>query len=73
MGDGRNNILNKDAIGDFDGNYGFGKTDSKFPADPFVLNPPYSAKGKGTNFVKNPWNDKQRLCRDYYSKFRRFR
>lgn len=52
MGDGSSNILNKDSIGDFDGNYGFGKTDSKFPADAFVLNPPYSAKGNGMNFVE---------------------
>jgi len=52
MGDGSSNILNKDSIGDFDGNYGFGKTDSKFPADAFVLNPPYSAQGNGMNFVE---------------------
>ena len=37
---------------DFDGNYGFGKTDSKFPADAFILNPPYSANGNGMNFVE---------------------
>lgn len=43
MGDGSSNILNKDSITDFDGNYGFGKTSDKFPADAFVLNPPYSA------------------------------
>lgn len=52
MGDGSSNILNKDALADFDGNYGFGKTDSKFPADAFILNPPYSAKGNGMNFVE---------------------
>ena len=52
MGDGSSNILNKDSLSDFDGNYGFGKTDSKFPADAFVLNPPYSAKGNGMNFVE---------------------
>ena len=37
---------------DFDGNYGFGKTNSKFPADAFILNPPYSANGNGMNFVE---------------------
>ena len=52
MGDGSSNILNKDSLSDFDGNYGFGKTDSKFPADAFLLNPPYSAKGNGMNFVE---------------------
>lgn len=52
MGDGSSNILNKDSIKDFDGNYGFGKTDNKFPADAFILNPPYSASGNGMNFVE---------------------
>lgn len=52
MGDGSSNILNKDSIKDFDGKYGFGKTDSKFPADAFVLNPPYSALGNGMTFVE---------------------
>jgi len=52
MGDGSSNILNKDSLKDFDGKYGFGKTDSKFPADAFVLNPPYSAQGNGMNFVE---------------------
>ena len=52
MGDGSSNILNKDSIKDFDGNYGFGQTNSKFPADAFILNPPYSANGNGMNFVE---------------------
>lgn len=52
MGDGSSNILNKDSLSDFDGNYGFGKTDNKFPADAFILNPPYSASGNGMNFVE---------------------
>ena len=52
MGDGSSNILNKDSLVDFDGNYGFGKTDDKFPADAFVLNPPYSAPGNGMVFVE---------------------
>jgi hypothetical protein len=56
MGDGSSNIINKDSIKDFDGNYGFGKTDSKFPADAFVLNPPYSANGNGMNFVEKALN-----------------
>lgn len=52
MGDGSSNILNKDSLKDFDGNYGFGKTNDKFPADAFVLNPPYSTFGNGMNFVE---------------------
>ena len=52
MGDGSSNILNKDSLKDFNGNYGFGKTDEKFPADAFVLNPPYSAAGNGMIFVE---------------------
>lgn len=51
MGDGSSNILNKDSIKDFDGKYGFGKK-GDFPADAFVLNPPYSALGNGMNFVE---------------------
>lgn len=52
MGDGSSNILNKDSLNDFDGKYGFGNTDDDFPADTFVLNPPYSAKGNGMIFVE---------------------
>ena len=52
MGDGSSNILNTDSIKDFDGKYGFGKRDTKFPADAFILNPPYSASGNGMNFVE---------------------
>jgi hypothetical protein len=52
MGDGSSNILNQDSLQDFNGKYGFGKTDSDFPADAFILNPPYSAPGNGMNFVE---------------------
>lgn len=52
MGNGSSNILNKDSLKEFNGNYGFGKTDEKFPADAFVLNPPYSAPGNGMIFVE---------------------
>ena len=56
MGDGSSNILNKDSLKDFDGKYGFGKTDEAFPADAFVLNPPYSADGNGMVFVEKALN-----------------
>lgn len=55
MGDGSSNILNKDSLAEFDGNYGFGKSD-KFPADAFILNPPYSATGNGMSFVLKALN-----------------
>ena len=56
MGDGSSNIINKDSLTDFDGKYGFGNTDDKFPADAFILNPPYSAVGNGMNFVETALN-----------------
>lgn len=52
MGDGSSNIINQDSLRDFDGNYGYGKTEHKFPATAFVLNPPYSASGNGMIFVE---------------------
>lgn len=51
MGDGSSNILNRDSLRDYDGKYGFGDTTRAFPADAFVLNPPYSAPGNGMVFV----------------------
>ena len=52
MGDGSSNILNQDSLLNFDGNYGFREEKTKFPADAFVLNPPYSAAGNGMIFVE---------------------
>lgn len=52
MGDGSSNIINKDSLRDFDGKYGFGLDGKKFPANAFILNPPYSAPGKGMIFVE---------------------
>ena len=52
MGDGSSNIINQDSLKEFNGNYGFEKTNEKFPADAFVLNPPYSASGNGMVFVE---------------------
>ena len=45
MGDGSSNILNEDSIKDF-------KNKENFPADAFLLNPPYSALGNGMVFVQ---------------------
>ena len=56
MGDGSSNILNKDSIHDFNGEFGSGQNkneeNKKFPATAFVLNPPYSASGNGMIFVQ---------------------
>ena len=53
MNDGSANILNKDSLKDFDGTYQQGNNKGKqFPANVFLLNPPYSAPGKGFNFVE---------------------
>ena len=52
MGDGSSNIINEDSLKEFNGNYGFGETDKMFPANAFVLNPPYSAPGNGMVFVE---------------------
>lgn len=52
MGDGSANIGNEDSLKEFDGNYIYDKSAGKFPADVFLLNPPYSAEGNGMVFVK---------------------
>lgn len=51
MGDRSSNIMNEDSLY-YNGDYGFLETKTKFPADAFILNPPYSAKGNGMIFVK---------------------
>lgn len=51
MGDGSSNILNGDSL-EFDGKYAFGRANEAFPADAFILNPPYSATGNGMVFVE---------------------
>lgn len=53
MGDGSSNIIHKDSLTEFDGKYEQGEMNGKeFPANIFLLNPPYSAPGKGFIFVK---------------------
>ena len=60
MGDGSSNILNADSLTSFDGKYGYGRTNEEFPASAFVLNPPYSADGKGMVFVEKALGMMQR-------------
>ncbi|EOE6359720.1 N-6 DNA methylase, partial [Enterococcus hirae] len=55
MGDGSSNILQEDSLHEFTGDYKYGG-DGKFPADAFVLNPPYSAEGNGMIFVHKALN-----------------
>lgn len=53
MGDGSANIIHANSLTEYDGNYGQGKNKGQpFPADVFLLNPPYSAPGKGFVFVE---------------------
>lgn len=58
MGDGSSHILNQDSLKDFDGRYALESENGQvrqvpFPADAFVLNPPYSADGNGMAFVQS--------------------
>ena len=61
MGDGSSHILNRDSLKEYDGTYkvkeisALGEELEKtvdFPANAFVLNPPYSAPGNGMIFVE---------------------
>ena len=52
MWDWSSNILNKDSIKDFNWKYWFWDTNKNFPADAFILNPPYSAEWNWMIFVK---------------------
>lgn len=48
MGDGSSNIIHKDSLTEYSGNYEQGTLNgTKYPANVFLLNPPYSAQGKG--------------------------
>lgn len=51
VGDGSSNIINADSLIEWDGDYAY-PSKEKFPADVFLLNPPYSAPGNGMVFVK---------------------
>ncbi len=57
MKDGSSNIIHGDSLTDFAGNYEQGEQKGKkFPANVFLLNPPYSADGKGFVFVEKALN-----------------
>ena len=53
MGDGSSNIIHKDSLKEYDGKYEQGELKGQdFPANVFLLNPPYSTEGKGFIFVE---------------------
>lgn len=53
MGDGSSNIIHKDSLTEYSGNYEQGTLNGvKYPANVFLLNPPYSAPGKGFIFAE---------------------
>lgn len=57
MGDGSSNIIHKDSLKEYDGKYEQEKLkDKDYPANVFLLNPPYSADGKGFIFVKKAFS-----------------
>ncbi len=65
MKDGSSHILNKNSLSEYNGKYEQGvNKDNDFPADVFLLNPPYSAEGKGMVFVEKALNlmHKGRAC-----------
>lgn len=54
MDDGSSNILEENSLEDYNGCYGYGENKNIiFPADVFLLNPPYSAPGNGMVFVEH--------------------
>lgn len=57
MGDGSSNIIHKDSLKDYNGKYEQGSLkDTDYPANVFLLNPPYSTEGKGFIFVKKAFS-----------------
>ena len=53
MGDGSSNIIHANSLTEFNGNYEQGELKGhEFPANVFLLNPPYSSPGKGFIFVE---------------------
>lgn len=53
MQDGSANIIHANSLTEYDGKYEQGELKGQeFPADVFLLNPPYSAEGKGFVFVE---------------------
>lgn len=74
MGDGSSNIINKDSLKEFDGNYGFGKTDEKFPRRCVCFESSVFCARKRHGFCrKSTFYDEQGLRCNHYSKLCRKR
>ncbi|WP_419154315.1 HsdM family class I SAM-dependent methyltransferase [Weissella viridescens] len=58
MGDGSSNIVNDNSLTHYNGNYAY--NEEPFPADVFLLNPPYSAEGNGMIFVEKAFQKQQK-------------
>jgi Type I restriction-modification system methyltransferase subunit len=58
MGDGSSNIVNENALTKYDGKYAY--NENPFPADVFLLNPPYSAEGNGMIFVEKAFQKQEK-------------
>jgi hypothetical protein len=57
MGDGSSNIIHKDSLTEYSGKYEQGDLNGQdYPANVFLLNPPYSSAGKGFVFVEKALN-----------------
>ena len=58
MGDGSSNIVNENSLTEYTGKYAY--NENPFPADVFLLNPPYSAAGNGMIFVEKAFKKQQK-------------
>ena len=58
MGDGSSNIVNENSLTQYSGKYAY--NEDPFPADVFLLNPPYSAEGNGMIFVEKAFQKQQK-------------
>ena len=58
MGDGSSNIVNENSLTEYTGKYAY--NEDPFPADVFLLNPPYSAEGNGMIFVEKAFQKQQK-------------
>ncbi|GAK31379.1 N-6 DNA methylase [Weissella oryzae SG25] len=58
MGDGSSNIVNDNSLTQYEGKYAY--NEDPFPADVFLLNPPYSAEGNGMIFVEKAFKKQKK-------------
>lgn len=58
MGDGSSNIVNDNSLTQYNGKYAY--NDDPFPADVFLLNPPYSAEENGMIFAEKAFEKQKK-------------